>query len=774
MASASYYADCSAPPASQHTQPCGLTPYSVAYGDCNTSYQPPTPSPPTQQAPSFPPPPGQTSSWQPTLQPQSISWQGCRPPTQGSSYLASPVPDTANYFTPHASPQPRYSSLPPPPPSWPSVGPPTPAYTPGPPTLGFSDNIPRGPTLSDSYGAPLSTNATGGCLPAPTYSNKPLSQRPEPLIECPSAKGPDGVSFATYWYRIKGTTEFAICTRCYEDKLANTPFIDWFESWYYEPPPRGQMTCDFNTERVNQLLSQAVQTGNMNQLYNYAQRREQMGPCPGTQGIAGGNGVQWFGIADIAEFAVCATCFEEFVATSSFAQHFRPHSRVHTSDETWSCDLANHFLRRTFISSSKQNDWTTFTGWTRHYINLPSCPGAEQVHANSHNWYKPTGMDGMRICETCYLDYAGNLPIKDSFQLVQQKWHQAPTVSCAFSQLSVQIASSQLIEKDFNRWFQILSRLTTALPCGDIQDGTFYTLDNPYTAEGTGFTICERCYLGYCVSTNHEARFAKVTVPGVCRCDFHPTAPRFTKYLQKYTEMVFKSNPDILVDYICKMQQVQACPGSETFEVRQWWGTELCNFCAECYEEVGKDSFFEKGFRYRGNLLRDQKCDMHSENMRRRYWEACQKKDLMEFNEYCKIRMVIWQELQAAREDVDALATSDAAAQQVNTQPDVQQRSAQMAAQFQMRMGMMNTVFAINGEYNAAINGIMNSGSSYNPSYDPTYQSYQNQYTNAQSTLTQGMVAHSQANQMGQQQQTQLDPQMAALSAAEEKWKEVE
>ncbi|KAK5091312.1 hypothetical protein LTR05_001495 [Lithohypha guttulata] len=300
--------------------------------------------------------------------------------------------------------------------------------------------------------------------------------------------------------------------------------------------------------------------------------------------------------------------------------------------------------------------------------------------------------------------------------------------------------------------------MTTASPCGEVQDVIFYTFDNPYTAGQVDFKICERCYLGYCVSTGLESRLAKVSVPGVAKCDFHPTAPRFARYIGKYCEMVLINNPNVFIEYACKMELVPPCPGSETIEIRQWWGTDQFNFCAECYEDFGKDTVFERGFRWRGNLIKDQKCDMHSQNMRRRYWEACQKQDLMQFNEY-----------------YTSIGSDSGTNTTTTTPPHYTITKRPPLATTLLRMNMMNLVNAQNGRSNAAMSGLMSQGSSYNSWYDSRYQSYQIQYNAAQQGLVMSAVGGAGGGGNAQNNETAVvQSALATLAALEERWKEVE
>lgn len=425
---------------------------------------------------------------------------------------------------------------------------------------------------------------------------------------------------------------------------------------------------------------------------------------------------------------------------------FGPHRLQQRFDagESWFCNMAEHFIRRTYIGCLRNNEWPTFVAWTRHRMSIADCEGTKEVDVNSRRWYKPTGIDDMRICEACCLDYAGNTSVTHNFQEVTKKWYQSRAVRCEFAQLSMQRCSAALIEKDFWRWHHLTQRMVSIPECADtVQDGEFYTLTNPKTGAQSDFGICERCFVGFVESSGHSSRYTvdrgglwtRTRFPGFARCDFNPAAARFKNFVTKYAEVVFTGNENVLVDCVMRLEGVKSCPGSKIVddENRLWWGMDDFFFCEECFEDVGRDTYFASSFKWLGHRCGHYKCDMHSENMRRRYAEACQKQSLDGFTEYCRRRNDVWKEVGTTK------------------------TSQQMANRHNMVMGMSQLVAAGNAKHNAAMWGINNAGSGYNSWYDSNCQQAQWQSTQAWNKITCSMVGGAMAG-----------------TNVEAKWKEVE
>lgn len=85
-----------------------------------------------------------------------------------------------------------------------------------------------------------------------------------------------------------------------------------------------------------------------------------------------------------------------------------------------------------------------------------------------------------------------------------------------------------------------------------------------------------------------------------------------------------------------------------------WWGTDDFVFCAECYDELHRDSYFATNFKYQGTLdVRPEACcDMWSDEMRQAYFDAFQNQTLAEFVAFARQ----WQEEDTQSRSAQAVA----------------------------------------------------------------------------------------------------------------------
>lgn len=137
------------------------------------------------------------------------------------------------------------------------------------------------------------------------------------FVECPRA--PNGLTFATYWYRPLGIDEIRISTCCFEEKAACSRFARLFERYWYMPSSGEQVCCNFNTEQVNQLFGNALHSEDLGPFLSFPVRRLNLPACPGIMGYSGGNDLCWYGIREIPEFMACEACFEDVCQSPSLA-----------------------------------------------------------------------------------------------------------------------------------------------------------------------------------------------------------------------------------------------------------------------------------------------------------------------------------------------------------------------------------------------------------------------------------------------------------------------
>ena len=455
------------------------------------------------------------------------------------------------------------------------------------------------------------------------------------LVECPQP--PNGLAFAAYWYRLRGTDGFRICTRCFEEKAASSRFTSLFERYWYTPPPGQQVCCSLNNGRAHQLFDNALHSGDLGPFLSFAVRRSNMPACPGTMGCPGGNDHRWYGIRDIPDFMACETCFEDFVLVSCFSQHFTPYPQQQNPDDIWACDIAIPFIKRCLEQYSSTQDWSTFVNASRYRLTLGQCTG-EEIAVATRRWYSPLAVPEMMICETCCFDELLLSGATDHFsEYAQKDFYGSETARCAFGKFSVRIASKCLLEQDYQRWQHAMERIMTLPPCGGaVHDGEFYMLVNPWTQQPTDFGMCESCFVGCVQSANMSCLFRRTRIPSAACCEFSALNDRYTRSLKRFTEAVVTQNTARLVDYAIRAVDIHPCArdnySSDTQNVC-WWGTDDFVFCAECYDELGKDSYFAAQFKYQGTFdaRPEARCDMWSDEMRLAYSEACRQQTLTEF-----------------------------------------------------------------------------------------------------------------------------------------------
>ena len=453
------------------------------------------------------------------------------------------------------------------------------------------------------------------------------------LVECPQS--PYGLAYATYWYRLLGIDGFRICTCCFERKIASSRFTSLLERYWYTPASCEQVCCNFNTGRAHQLFDNALHSGDLGPFLLFAVRLSNLPACPGTMGCSGGNDRRWYGIREISDFMACEACFENTLSVVSFDQHFTPYHRQQNPDEIWSCDIATPFIKRCLELCSSTQDWSSFVNASRYRLKLEHCTG-EEIAVATRTWYSPIAVPQMMICETCFFDelLLGGAADRIS-ERAQKQCHGSETARCAFGKFSVRIASKCLLEKDYEKWEHAMQRIMSLPLCGgEIHNGVFCMLVNPWTQKPTDFGMCESCFVGCVKSSNMSCLFRRTQLPGAACCEFSPLNDRYVRSLKRFTEATFTQNTSRLVDYAIRAEKIHPCArnGSDTENV-WWWGTDDFVFCAECYDELGKDSYFATHFKYQGTFddRPEARCDMWSEEMRQAYLEACRKQTLTEF-----------------------------------------------------------------------------------------------------------------------------------------------
>ena len=484
-------------------------------------------------------------------------------------------------------------------------------------------------------------------------------QRPPSLYACPTP--PESLAFPTFWYRLLDDDRFLICTKCYEDKLHSTPFANLLRCDYLDFGPGSVAECDFNTPRIESLLTQAIAANDFQPLWSFAKQQQSTKPCSGTGGIKGGNGVNWFKPVndDIPDFVCCKACYEDVVLGTNFGSKFIPHRTQQPTDQTWSCDLAILYLRRSLQGCARRGDWQSFVQACRHRMSLPTCVRDVPVLASAKKWYntvRPSPIRDMTMCEACYLDRAGwQEDLAQNFaQITFSPLDLNSRMICDFRQAPMAACSDTLLEHGmFEKWHHFATLTMSKPNCNKegIIDSEWYGLpDSTDPARHIeNFDICAACHAGWNQSADWGHLFRRLNYPlGTSRiCDLNPSSPRYSEYVEKWNQMYFTRDPAPFIDYVSRFASLSKCQGTRRLENATWYGHKDASLliCPSCFEEAVRSTHFASAFPLHNNILpTGHHYSLYSPRMREKYAEACKQRSLDPLLEFTSQREQIYQQ----------------------------------------------------------------------------------------------------------------------------------
>ena len=492
-----------------------------------------------------------------------------------------------------------------------------------------------------------------------TYSSG-SGPRSSPLYACPTP--PESITFPTYWYRLPGDDNFLICTKCYEDRLRSTPFAGLLRYDYLDfGPGTTNATCDFNTPRIDSLLRTAIASNNFQPVLSFAEQRLSIKPCAGTQGIKGGNGVKWFSPSDngIPHFVCCEACHEDVVLGTQFALRFSPNREQQSTDQTWSCDLAIPYLRRSLPVFALKGDWYGFVQASRRRLSLPECEKGVSALAIQKIWFntvRPSPIPDMTICEACYLDRAGwQVGVPQNFAPISFNIHQYSTrLLCDFSMAPMAACADLLLVYGmFGKWHHFATLIAGKPQCVSegVVDGEWYGLPDPTdpTRHIENFDVCAACHAGWNQSADWGHIFRRLTYPPATSrlCDFNPSAPLYSGYVDKWNQMYFCRDPAPFIDYVSRFASLTKCQGTKQLENATWYGDKDASLliCPWCFEEAVHGTHFASRFPLQRTQLSDgHHCSLYSSRMRKKYAEACEQQSLESLLNFAAQREQIYQQ----------------------------------------------------------------------------------------------------------------------------------
>lgn len=438
----------------------------------------------------------------------------------------------------------------------------------------------------------------------------PLHPVLPPLSFCPGAAGYSLDYEYILWYSLITIPNFDICSKCYAEHIASSPLANSFIQRRH--PTGTNVTCDFYTPRVRSLWAEALQTQNLQRLSQYMYDRGMIPPCRGMGGVKGPSSTRWFTLKPAFDtigggFAVCESCYNDFVVGSLFAAYFSPTASTHAPgpEDVNSCDFASPFIRRAFLDGSNIEDWSNFSEFARLRMDVPACPGVGGNATKGNmpmRWCVPKTyhVPGMYVCLACHLDYIMPTAHSDDFEPIPML-SEADNHPCALAIPALRFVYSQeLTEKSSRTWdiARDAAQACFANPCtirGIVSD-EWYTLAPPYAVQE--HDICKACYnawiipLGRNISSAFTLRRWLYPTPGLVAehrlCDLCMGSPRLAHYLGKLVVSYAKKDITPFAEYAQERAQFPMCSRDLMVEdgSRRWFGTEEWVACEECWFDV--------------------------------------------------------------------------------------------------------------------------------------------------------------------------------------------
>jgi hypothetical protein len=352
---------------------------------------------------------------------------------------------------------------------------------------------------------------------------------------------------------------------------------------------------------------------------------------------------------DIPHFVMCTACYADYAEATAFTNKLS----LKNMGNGWTCDLAVRYIRRLWSHSLNNIDWPSFINSTKHRMQL-SCKGIGQK-AGANEYYTTTSrIEGLAICEACYLDYIRLSPFKTGFMRVNcghGNW------TCNFQELSLRVPWEIGVEwkRDFNLFVDSARSFATS-PCDP---------KGMPTAGRTWHTLKSGNYnFGVC-PTHYHALVLPYFYPAIAdqtwttrdmshwgekfTCDFNPAShERAKKCVLKHSEAVDNSDISLFTSYVAKISHLPTCPDCKGTKNRNWYiptGSPLVQICEACYTEIISNTPFASNFTQTGVVATEGRCNLYSPRMQGLFFSALQSDDFSVFLTPAQERAEIFCEL---------------------------------------------------------------------------------------------------------------------------------
>ncbi|QMW32061.1 hypothetical protein G4B84_007492 [Aspergillus flavus NRRL3357] len=497
-------------------------------------------------------------------------------------------------------------------------------------------------TVRSSYPDPEHRDQTRSDVPV----SRPSMQYNPPakftLKKCPSTNY--NLMCSGRWYILPEAPEFRICTYCYEKNIRGSSLQASFHPWV--SPAGAGIHCLFSSPRIeNHLWPRALQSGSVKELLWFFRHRAAIRNCDGTKGVGRSENVKWYspkGNSRLPSFIACEACYEDVVTGTALQGQFEQHRETQPQGQIWACDIAIDFIRR-FLTNTPA--WPQFSAEAARHLALPECEkNGGVMSGSSRQWYELRDRAlGIAVCERCYRDFASKTDFESHFQPLRQPPRQQQCI-LGFWQARV-IWHEALERKDFSLWRRTIIEYVQAPPCSSqTKPGAqMYQLNQGID----NFDVCQSCYVGFLKPHGIDIFFRRVQHPRTVEtsCDLNPGSLRFLSYAPRLDEALITCTFSGFVDFTSRLCNLPLCPGIELVTNQKWYGTDDCRICLACYEEVVRDSELAQQLPLSPQIIPGEShCDLYSPRMRRKWAEACDKRDLASFMAFAAYRRTIYEQ----------------------------------------------------------------------------------------------------------------------------------
>ncbi|OGM47399.1 hypothetical protein ABOM_002589 [Aspergillus bombycis] len=462
------------------------------------------------------------------------------------------------------------------------------------------------------------------------------------LAKCPSTNYT--LMCAGTWYILPDAPNFRICMYCYEKNIQGSPLQGSFHPWV--SPAGASIHCLFSSPRIEKYLwPRALQSGSVQELSWFFRHRTTIRNCDGTKGVGESENVKWYSPKDtsrLPSFVACEACYEDVVSGTPLQGQFEEHREKQPHGQIWACDIAIGFIRRLL---TKAQSWPHFSVEAARHLSLPECEkNGGVMSGSSRQWYELRDRAlGIAVCERCYRDFASRTDFESHFQPMTQPPRQQ---KCILGFWQAQVIWGEAIErKDFSLWRRTIIEYVQAPSCSSqTQRGAqTYQLNQGID----NFDACQSCYVGLLKPLGLDLFFKPVQHPRTVEssCDLNPASLRFLSYAPRLDEALITCTFSRFVDFTRRLCELPLCPGIELVTNQKWYGTDDCRICLACYEEVVRGSELAQELPLTPQVIPGEShCDLYSPRMRRKWAEACGKRDLSSFMAFAAYRRTIYEQ----------------------------------------------------------------------------------------------------------------------------------